>query len=49
MSDDDVVWARELVRKIVEAERLGGGFRIFHDSAVEQIVERMRQAREKAS
>jgi hypothetical protein len=35
-------WARELVMKVADAQRLGGGFRIFFDSAVEQIIERVR-------
>lgn len=30
--------ATELVRKIAEAERLGGGFRTFHELAIEMIA-----------
>lgn len=29
--------AREIVQKIIEAERMGGGFRNYHDNAVNQI------------
>jgi hypothetical protein len=29
--------AREIVQKIIEAERLGGGFRTYHENAVTQI------------
>lgn len=42
MTDEYETWARELVRKIVEAERMGGGFRLYHETAVKEIVEKLR-------
>ena len=43
--DEDKVWATDLVRLIVNAEREGGGFRIYHDQAISEIVARLREAR----
>lgn len=43
--DDDEIWARELVRKVIEAERLGGGFRLYHETAVKEILVRLKEER----
>ncbi len=31
-------WASEIVRKIAEAERMGGGFRIYFETAAREIA-----------
>jgi hypothetical protein len=41
-------WAWEIVKKIVEAERLGGGFRLYHEQAAREIAARVRDAEYKA-
>lgn len=48
MKDEIDKWAEEIVRKIVEAERLGGGFRLYHEQAAREIAERVRNAEAKA-
>lgn len=37
-SDKSVAWAAEVVRKIVEAERMGGGFRLYFETAGREIA-----------
>lgn len=44
MKDDIDKWAEEIVRKIAETERLGGGFRLYHESAAREIADRVREA-----
>jgi hypothetical protein len=44
VKDEIDEWADEIVRKIVEAERLGGGFRLYHEQAAREIAERVRKA-----
>lgn len=36
--DDHDEWAEEVVRKIAEAERMGGGFRLHFEAAADQIA-----------
>jgi len=45
MSDDIDKWASEIVGKIVDAERRGGGFRLYHEQAAREIAESMRAGR----
>jgi hypothetical protein len=40
-------WAWEIVKKIVEAERLGGGFRLYHEQAAREIAARVRDVQKK--
>ena len=47
MKDDIDKWADEVVRKIIEAERLGGGFRLYHEAAAREIADRVRDAEKK--
>lgn len=42
MTDEE--WAEDLVRQIAEAERLGGGFRLFHETAAKLIVRKLKSA-----
>lgn len=44
MKDEIDEWAWEIVKKIVEAERMGGGFRLYHEQAAREIAERVRKA-----
>lgn len=44
VKDEIDTWAEAIVRKIVEAERLGGGFRLYHEQAAREIAERVRKA-----
>jgi len=44
MKDEIDDWAWEIVKKIVEAERFGGGFRLYHEQAAREIAERVRKA-----
>ncbi len=48
MKDAIDTWADEIVRKIVEAERLSGGFRLYHEHAAREIAERVRQETKEA-
>ena len=48
MKDEIAKWAEEVVKKIVEAERLGGGFRLYHEQAAREIADRVRNAEAKA-
>ncbi len=49
MKDAIDEWAWEIVKKIVEAERLGGGFRLYHEQAAREIAERVRKAEGRTS
>lgn len=44
MRDEIDKWADEIVRKIIQAERLGGGFRLYHEAAAREIAARVRDA-----
>ncbi len=41
----DEAWACELVRKIAESTRLGGGYLLYHNHAIREIVGRLKEAR----